>query len=110
MTRLISYSRSNDKTRHSVSLKSPYYRFCLFIPGFTSLLTKIKNMESEGKELVAKAVTDSVVTATDDEENSVTLVDILEEEAQLEEDANAVLGGSDDANCTFQQVVLLLLL
>nr|CAG4647983.1 EOG090X07TK [Moina brachiata] len=60
-------------------------------------------MESEGKELVAKAVTDSVITATDDEENSVTLVDILEEEAQLEEDANAVLGGSDDANCTFQQ-------
>lgn len=40
---------------------------------------------------------------TDDEEdNAVTLVEILEEEAQLEEDANAVLGGSDDANCTYR--------
>ena len=43
---------------------------------------------------------------TDDEEdNAVTLVEILEEEAQLEEDANAVLGGSDDANCTYRLVI-----
>jgi E3 ubiquitin-protein ligase UBR7 len=43
---------------------------------------------------------------TDDEEDkSVTLVEILEEEAQLEEDANAVLGGSDDANCTYRLVI-----
>ena len=43
---------------------------------------------------------------TDDEEdNGVTLVEILEEEAQLEEDANAVLGGSDDANCTYHLVI-----
>lgn len=42
---------------------------------------------------------------TDEEEdNGVTLVDVLEEEAQLEEDANAVLGGSDDANCTYHLV------
>ncbi|KAK4001907.1 E3 ubiquitin-protein ligase UBR7 [Daphnia magna] len=37
----------------------------------------------------------------DEEDNGVTLEEILEEEAQLEEDANAVLGGSDDANCTY---------
>jgi hypothetical protein len=43
---------------------------------------------------------------TDDEDdNAVTLVEILEEEAQLEEDANAVLGGSDDANCTYRLVI-----
>jgi len=39
---------------------------------------------------------------TDEEEDrGITLVDVLEEEAQLEEDANAVLGGSDDKNCTY---------
>ena len=47
---------------------------------------------------------------TDDEEDKgVTLVEILEEEAQLEEDANAVLGGSDDANCTYRLVISSLL-
>lgn len=42
--------------------------------------------------------------ADEEEDNGVTLVEILEEEAQLEEDANAVLGGSDDANCTYRLV------
>nr|CAG4647134.1 EOG090X07TK [Megafenestra aurita] len=37
----------------------------------------------------------------EDEDKGVTLVEVLEEEAQLEEDANAVLGGSDDTNCTY---------
>lgn len=39
-----------------------------------------------------------------DEEKGVTLVEVLEEEAQLQEDADAVLGGSDDANCTYSLV------
>lgn len=60
-------------------------------------------MESEGKESAVNTTMNS--SAVEDEDNGVTLVDILEEEAQLEEDANAVLGGSDDANCTYQQVV-----
>ncbi|ELT99453.1 hypothetical protein CAPTEDRAFT_222324 [Capitella teleta] len=38
-----------------------------------------------------------------DEENVVSMVDILEEEKYLEENANAVLGGSDDKNCTYLQ-------
>lgn len=37
------------------------------------------------------------------DENSMTLQDILDEEEELEEDANAVLGGSDDKNCTYAQ-------
>ncbi|XP_064487747.1 putative E3 ubiquitin-protein ligase UBR7 [Ornithodoros turicata] len=37
------------------------------------------------------------------DENSLTLQDILDEEEELEEDANAVLGGSDDKNCTYAQ-------
>ncbi|XP_063986306.1 putative E3 ubiquitin-protein ligase UBR7 [Diachasmimorpha longicaudata] len=38
-----------------------------------------------------------------EEEKSVTMLDVLQEENQLEEDANAVLGASDDKNCTYSQ-------
>ncbi|XP_078042398.1 putative E3 ubiquitin-protein ligase UBR7 [Augochlora pura] len=38
-----------------------------------------------------------------DEENSVTMLDVLREENQLEEDACAVLGASDDKNCTYSK-------
>ncbi|KAK9507830.1 hypothetical protein O3M35_007604 [Rhynocoris fuscipes] len=36
-----------------------------------------------------------------EDENTMTLVDFLEEEQQLESDAYAVLGPSDDKNCTY---------
>ena len=39
------------------------------------------------------------------EESIVSMVDVLEEEKQYEEDANAVLGGSDPNKCTYDQVV-----
>jgi len=42
----------------------------------------------------------------EEEDDGITLVDVLEEEAQLEEDANAVLGGSDDKNCTYSSVCI----
>lgn len=38
-----------------------------------------------------------------EEENSVTMLDVLREEKQLEEDAYAVLGASDDKNCTYSK-------
>ncbi|XP_034250247.1 putative E3 ubiquitin-protein ligase UBR7 [Thrips palmi] len=41
--------------------------------------------------------------AEDDESNAITMVDVLKEENELEEDANAVLGGSDPQNCTYPQ-------
>ncbi|XP_050047116.1 putative E3 ubiquitin-protein ligase UBR7 [Dermacentor andersoni] len=37
------------------------------------------------------------------DENSVTLQDVLDEAQELEDDADAVLGGSDDKNCTYDQ-------
>lgn len=40
----------------------------------------------------------------EDEENSVTMLDVLQEENALEEDAIAVLGASDDQNCTYNKV------
>ena len=38
------------------------------------------------------------------EDSGLSMVDVLEEERQREEDANAVLGGSDDRNCTYDMV------
>jgi len=43
-----------------------------------------------------------------DDDNSVTMLDVLQEENQLEEDAYAVLGASDDQNCTYNKVVHLM--
>jgi len=38
-----------------------------------------------------------------EEESGVTMVDVLQDEQDLEDDANAVLGGADDKNCTYSQ-------
>ena len=37
------------------------------------------------------------------DETELTMCDVLEEEQELEEDANAVLGGSDDTNCSYDR-------
>ena len=42
--------------------------------------------------------------STDDHHDVVSMVDVLEEEQKLEEDANAVLGGSDPVHCTYPKV------
>lgn len=42
---------------------------------------------------------------TTEDDNSVTMLDVLQVENQLEEDAYAVLGASDDQNCTYSKVV-----
>lgn len=36
-------------------------------------------------------------------ETELTMCDVLEEEQELEDDANAVLGGSDDTNCSYDK-------
>ena len=41
-----------------------------------------------------------------EEDSGLSMLDVLEEQEQLEEDANAVLGGSDDKNCTYDMVKL----
>lgn len=38
-----------------------------------------------------------------EDDNSVTMLDVLQVESQLEEDAYAVLGASDDQNCTYNK-------
>lgn len=35
----------------------------------------------------------------------VSMLDVLQEDAALEDEANAVLGGSDDKQCTYNQVI-----
>lgn len=37
------------------------------------------------------------------DETELTMCDVLQEEQELEEDANAVLGGSDDTNCSYDR-------
>lgn len=39
-----------------------------------------------------------------DGDKVVTMLDVLQEQQDFEEDANAVLGASDDKNCTFPKV------
>ena len=39
-----------------------------------------------------------------DEDSVVSLKDIIEEEQELQDTANAVLGDSDDTNCTYPKV------
>lgn len=38
------------------------------------------------------------------EEQTVSLVDVLEEDEELEEEASAVLAGSDSDHCSYPQV------
>jgi len=40
----------------------------------------------------------------EEESNVITMVDVLKEEEELEDDAKAVLGASDDQNCTYSRV------
>lgn len=42
--------------------------------------------------------------SVEEDPNVVTMVDVLKEEQELEDDAKAVLGASDDQNCTYSQV------
>ena len=42
-----------------------------------------------------------------DEDSVVSIKDVVEEEQELQETANAVLGDSDDTNCTYAKVLAL---
>lgn len=50
--------------------------------------------ESESIEQEAEGADDQIVS----------MVDVLNDEQQLQDDANAVLGACDDAVCTYSQV------
>lgn len=54
---------------------------------------------------VTKSVEDAEMTECE-EDKVVTMMDVLQEQENFEEDANAVLGGSDDKNCTYSKVCL----
>lgn len=48
-------------------------------------------------------MSDNKLTESMEDDNSVTMLDVLQVENQLEEDAYAVLGASDDQNCTYNK-------
>lgn len=45
----------------------------------------------------------AATTLNSEEDTELTMCDVLQEEQELEEDANAVLGGSDDTNCSYDK-------
>lgn len=40
----------------------------------------------------------------DEDEDTITMLDVIEREDKLEEEASAVLGNSDEKNCTYPKV------
>lgn len=53
---------------------------------------------------MAESTSSNEIINNIEEDNSVTMLDVLQEERELEDDANAVLGASDDKNCTYGKV------
>ncbi|XP_015785376.1 putative E3 ubiquitin-protein ligase UBR7 [Tetranychus urticae] len=53
------------------------------------------------KEEAIDDLQDPEAAGDEDCENVITMMDVLEEEKQLEDDAFAVLGGSDEKDCTY---------
>lgn len=45
---------------------------------------------------------------TQDEDSAISMLEVLQEQEELEADANAVLGDSDAVNCTYVMVRSLL--
>lgn len=45
-----------------------------------------------------------MATAAEGEEATVSLVDVLEEDEELEQEASAVLAGSDSEKCSYPEV------
>ena len=68
--------------------------------GATKIVTEDCQGESAKKDDVK---VDDVGPETGEEEDGVTMVDVLQDEQDLEEDAKAVLGAADDKNCTYDQ-------
>lgn len=58
-------------------------------------------MASENK--TTTEVTEDADMSECDGENVVTMMDVLQDQVDFEEDANAVLGASDDNNCTYSK-------
>lgn len=59
-------------------------------------------MASENK--TTTEVTEDADMSECDGERVVTMMDVLQDQVDFEEDANAVLGASDDNNCTYSKV------
>lgn len=50
-------------------------------------------------------IADDAEMADCEGEKVVTMMDVLQEQQEFEDDANAVLGASDDKNCTYSKVL-----
>lgn len=50
------------------------------------------------------SLTEDTEMAESDGDKVVTMMDVLQEQQDFEDDANAVLGASDDKECTYSKV------
>lgn len=58
--------------------------------------------ESSQNEPTTSQVSESAFP--DEDEDTITMLDVIEREDKLEEEASAVLGNSDEKNCTYPKV------
>lgn len=49
---------------------------------------------------------DEAAGSSSGDKSWVTLADVMQQQDDLEAESDAVLGGSDDQNCTYSQVIL----
>ena len=54
----------------------------------------------------SSTLTGNVMSSEQFENDEVSMVDVLEEDKELEAEANAVFGDSDDQHCTYEKVYL----
>ena len=68
-----------------------------------------KDQGGHSQPSTSKSCTSDLVTVEDVKEDEavggegVTMLDVLQDEQDLEEDAKAALGAADDKNCTYNQ-------
>lgn len=70
-----------------------------------SVRVSFRALEQELETVFFFALVSSRMAANDgEEEATVSLVDVLEEDEELENEASAVLGGSDSEKCSYPEV------
>lgn len=82
----------------------PFSPFCASIRGLQR--PKLFGIAKEHKvrERLTLQAVDMAGKSGEEDHVVLSMVDVLEEDNALEEEANAVLGASDDQNCTYPQV------
>ena len=66
---------------------------------------EIVNLLAKAKKFKLNRLGTTTMDSNLVENEEVSMVDVLDEDNELEAEANAVLGDSDDQNCTYDKVI-----